>query len=71
MTSAAGPGEPLLIATTNRGKAREIAAALAMQAVRFVALDDAGIGRLPRNRENARGQRSGQSRILQPPKRPP
>jgi len=43
MTSAAGPGEPLLIATTNRGKAREIAAALAMQAVRFVALDDAGI----------------------------
>ena len=43
MTSEAGPGEPLLIATTNRGKAREIAAALATLAVRFVTLVDAGI----------------------------
>lgn len=34
---------PLLVATTNRGKAREIAAALSSRAVRVLSLADAGI----------------------------
>ncbi|MHB8056216.1 MAG: non-canonical purine NTP pyrophosphatase, partial [Candidatus Aminicenantales bacterium] len=34
---------PLLVATTNRGKAREIAAAFAGQPVRILSLADAGI----------------------------